>query len=468
MAGTLTCRLDRRQGRDLEWEAQTAAATLELVANLCEAADVTAGCHCLAGELQFYLSCTRVAIGLRRGRTGSCRLVTISGLADFDLRGEIGRSLEAALDESVLRNETTVWPPADPRERGATLCHQKLASLMAADVLLSAPLRTASGAVIGAWIFLGSEALAELPEIHRFIEACSPAVAASLHLLKKGQEGPLRRVARRAACAAPLLRGRRLWLLLAALVAVLFVPAPYKVSVECEVQPVVRRFVAAPFAGEFDKCLVKPGDLVARGQVLGRMEGRDVRWELAGLTADQQRARKSADANMALGKTAAAQMDQLETQRLELKRKLLENRLAQLGIRSPIDGIVISGDLERSQGVPVAVGQVLFEVAPLQSMLAELAVPDEEISRVEMDMTAAISLDAYPETAWNGAITRIHPRSVTREKDNVFLGEVHLDNTDLTLRPGMKGRAKVSTGNRSLGWILFHKPWQYVVSWLDW
>ena len=36
---------------------------------------------------------------------------------------------------------------------------------------------------------------------------------------------------------------------------------------------------------------------------------------------------------------------------------------------------------------------------------------------------------------------RIHPRSVTREKDNVFLGEIPLDNGDGALRPGMKGRA---------------------------
>ena len=44
-------------------------------------------------------------------------------------------------------------------------------------------------------------------------------------------------------------------------------------------------FRVGRFAGEFEKSLVKPGDLVAVGQALGRMEGRDVRWELAGLIA---------------------------------------------------------------------------------------------------------------------------------------------------------------------------------------
>jgi hypothetical protein len=67
-----------------------------------------------------------------------------------------------------------------------------------------------------------------------------------------------------------------------------------------------------------------------------------------------------------------------------------------------------------------------------------------------------------------GAIARIHPRSVTREKDNVFLGEIPLDNEDGDLRPGMKGRAAIRTGWRCLGWVLFHRPWNYLLTWLDW
>ena len=65
-------------------------------------------------------------------------------------------------------------------------------------------------------------------------------------------------------------------------------------------------------------------------------------------------------------------------------------------------------------------------------------------------------------------MTAIQPRSVTREKDNVFLAEVPLDNHDLTLRPGMKGHARIRTAKHTLGWIFFHKPWGYAVSWLGW
>ena len=63
------------------------------------------------------------------------------------------------------------------------------------------------------------------------------------------------------------------------------------------------------------------------------MDGREIRWELAGLTADQERARKSRDVNMAGGKTAAAQIDQLEADRQQVRARLLEERLEHLEVR---------------------------------------------------------------------------------------------------------------------------------------
>ena len=48
-----------------------------------------------------------------------------------------------------------------------------------------------------------------------------------------------------------------------------------------------------------------------------------------------------------------------------------------------------------------------------------------------------------------------------------FLAEVVLDNSGGMLRPGMKGQARIRTTDRCLGWVLFHKPWNYLRAWLD-
>jgi multidrug efflux pump subunit AcrA (membrane-fusion protein) len=161
-------------------------------------------------------------------------------------------------------------------------------------------------------------------------------------------------------------------------------------------------------------------------------------------------------------------MDALEMERLDAKRRLLADRAHHLDIKSPIDGVVISGDLKRAEGTPVAIGQTLYEIAPLERMVAEVAIPDEEISRARAAQPATLTLDAFSGLTWTGTISTIEPRSESHDNENVFIAEVDLDNRDLILRPGMKGRAKIEMDRQALGWIVFHRPWNKLAGWLPW
>jgi multidrug resistance efflux pump len=226
--------------------------------------------------------------------------------------------------------------------------------------------------------------------------------------------------------------------------------------------------VAAPFAGVLEKSLVKPGDVVVADQVLGLMDGKEISWELASVAAEQQRVSKAYDVNLAAGKVAAAQIDRLEMERLEQKRRLLEHRSANLQIKSPIDGVLLSGDLKRSEGVPLTLGQTLYEVAPLEQMIVEVLVADEEVSLVEAGQTVTIRLAAAAGQSRVGRLERIHPRSEVCDNENVFIGEVALTNEGSLLRPGMKGEATVIAARQRLGWILFHSAWNKLTNWLRW
>ncbi len=447
------------------WEARSTAAVLDLVQRTLQAEDLPAACRMQANELQQFLACSQVAVGLRRRGRGRCRVVAVSGLAELNLRGDAPRRLEAAMDAAILRLDHQA-PAASVAYADDFATAQS--GVTSSGHSLSIPLRAHDGSIVAVWTCTGSRDSLESETNLRFLDVAAPAVAGTLKLLQKVQGGLLRQTVLGITRAMPRVRSRVIVLAAVAVAAGLCIPVPYDVGVQCELQPDVRRFIAAPHAGEFQKSLVKPGDIVTEGQVLARMEGRELRWELAGVMAEQERARKARDVDMAAGKTAAAQIDQLETQRQEVKRQLLERRLANLEIKSPVDGIVVAGDLQRSEGVTVGVGQVLYEVAPLGQMTAELAITDEEIAGVASGMPVTLRLDSQPQRQWSGSLVRIHPRSVTREKDNVFLGEIPLDNTDGALRPGMKGRANIRTGSRSLAWVLFHRPWNYLTSWLDW
>src|SRR5438132_1799707 len=84
------------------WEARTTAAILDLVQKASHARDLPAACRTLANELQQFLNCGQVAVGIRRRNRGRCRVVAVSGLADLDLRSDTPRRLEAMMDEAVL------------------------------------------------------------------------------------------------------------------------------------------------------------------------------------------------------------------------------------------------------------------------------------------------------------------------------------------------------------------------------
>ena len=74
---------------------------------------------------------------------------------------------------------------------------------------------------------------------------------------------------------------------------------PLKVGCPCRVQPKHRRFVSVPYEGRLEEALTEAGEVVKQGQLLARMDPREIEWELAGLTADLRRADKDRDTALA-------------------------------------------------------------------------------------------------------------------------------------------------------------------------
>jgi len=144
----------------------------------------------------------------------------------------------------------------------------------------------------------------------------------------------------------------------------LAIPRPYAVRCDVQLQPVTRRFVAAPFDAKLEESLVSPGDVVSQGNVLARIDGQEIRWELEGLQAEASRAAKRHDSALAAGKIAESQLARLEMERLDLRIQLLQHRVQNLQIKSPVDGIVVSGDLEKAEGAPLKSGRRCLRLPP--------------------------------------------------------------------------------------------------------
>ena len=157
-----------------------------------------------------------------------------------------------------------------------------------------------------------------------------------------------------------------------------------------------------------------------------------------------------------------AQIEQADAQ-----IKLLDEQLARIKLRSSIAGLVISGDLSQMIGASVQRGQLLFEVAPLDSYRVILGVDEREIGRVEVGQKGDLVVSALPNETLSFKVDKITPIADAQSGRNVFRVEGRLTENSEHLRPGMEGIGKIEIGSRNLAWIWFHPivDWLRIWSW---
>jgi len=416
-------------------------------------------------QLRNWADSDEVAIGITTA-SGRIVLSSLSHVTSVDQRTELSRALTKALTECTIQKEILSYPAAEDSAIHSSPVLKDLLNFSENNQVVAVPFLDTKRNIVGAALFFWTTAgdrtniLKPLETANHLLTACLTAIqdkssfriTSSIGNQRQHKQSQLRR--------SILSIG---FVLL--FIASSFIPVPFRLNTDCLVEPISIRFIVSRFDGILQDVLVQPGDEVQKGDVLARLDGRDNELDLAALAAERNKARKTRDHHLAAGNTAAAQIAALEEQRLEQQLSLLQVKQKHLTLLSPIDGIILTGDMKRIEGSPVGRGQTLFEVSPLKAMIVELAVRENQISFVDPGMGVMVRFDAFPDTTWNGKIEKINPKSLLRENRNVFIAELEFRNLEGRLRPGMQGKAKIDAGLKPLGWILFRKPW-YTLLWL--
>ncbi len=148
--------------------------------------------------------------------------------------------------------------------------------------------------------------------------------------------------------------------------------------------------------------------------------------------------------------TARAKLKQSQAQVSQAKAQLeqTEQQLHYATIVSPIDGVVLSRDVE--VGTAVSSILVLGSSATLVMTLGDTRevyvqgkVDESDISKVYMGQPARIKVESYKDRTFNGKVTKISPMGV--EKDNVTTFEVRvsIDNSKGELKAMMTANAEI-------------------------
>jgi HlyD family secretion protein len=118
-------------------------------------------------------------------------------------------------------------------------------------------------------------------------------------------------------------------------------------------------------------------------------------------------------------------------------------------IRSPIDGIVITRNVDPGQTVASAFqSPVLFSVAAdLRSMRVVAAVDEADIGEVQLTQQATFSVNAYAGRVFEGVVTEVRNSPVVVQDVVTYAAVVVVQNPDLVLKPGMTASVRIRTSS---------------------
>jgi len=267
-----------------------------------------------------------------------------------------------------------------------------------------------------------------------------------------------------------LVRSRPRWWMISIGIAciALVAPVPYYPQRDCIFEPETKQFLSSPIPGRIASCEVRPGDRVEKGQLMARLDDDQLRRDLATAQSEFDGAMKRRDSALATRATGNSGLAKIEMNQAKWKIESIEDQLRRLDIRATTTGVVVQGDWHRSVGMPLTLGQSLFEVAELESMTAEVRLHSCDLAQINVGDEVSVRSDASGGATFRGKISRIEPRATVIDDAAVFVADVVIRDPNLQLRPGMKATAQIHAGFRTLGWYLFNRPYRWIANQWIW
>jgi HlyD family secretion protein len=121
--------------------------------------------------------------------------------------------------------------------------------------------------------------------------------------------------------------------------------------------------------------------------------------------------------------------------------------LEHTNIRTPIDGVVFSRDVNIGQAVASRYQTpVLFKIADdLSKMRVDCAVDEADVGKVKEGQKVRFSVDAFPEDTFNGRVLQIRDEPDTSEDVVTYTTIVEVSNPETKLMPGMTATVSIVT-----------------------
>ncbi|OHB68353.1 MAG: efflux transporter periplasmic adaptor subunit, partial [Planctomycetes bacterium RBG_16_41_13] len=142
---------------------------------------------------------------------------------------------------------------------------------------------------------------------------------------------------------------------------------------------------------------------------------------------------------------ADVELAKAEIMQAEASLAIAKTDMGYTVIISPLDGIVISREVDVGQTVASSFQTpTLFTIAKdLVSMQVNTSVDEADIGMVEVGQLAKFNVDAFPEDVFDGKVTEIRMSPVIFQNVVTYDTIVSIDNSSLKLKPGMTANTSI-------------------------
>ena len=145
--------------------------------------------------------------------------------------------------------------------------------------------------------------------------------------------------------------------------------------------------------------------------------------------------------------SAASQVESSKAQVEQAKAtlKVAETNLRYATIRSPVNGTVISRNVDVGQTVAASLqAPTLFTIAKdLTQMQVDTNVSEADVGRITVGQDGTFTVDAYPERVFRGKVSEIRNAPIIVQNVVTYDVVVLVDNKELKLKPGMTANVSV-------------------------
>ncbi len=130
---------------------------------------------------------------------------------------------------------------------------------------------------------------------------------------------------------------------------------------------------------------------------------------------------------------------QLESSKLDLSYAI---------IRSPIDGVVITRNMNVGQTVQASFSAPkIFEIAnDLSKMQVECDVDEADVGKIQEGQKVRFTVDAYPDSSFTGTVKQVRYSPTVTQNVVTYTTIVEVENPGMKLLPGMTATVNIITG----------------------